>query len=458
MRRLSVIALALLAGAGHAPGASATTARVNEECYSNRYQSYCTYDVSITAASGEANTVAVDFEGGELFVTEDTATLHAGPGCDALDDGRVACPRHRATADLGDGDDSLRLVERPCDPGPYPDAQNLCPSLTANGGPGADVLRGSHGWDMLDGGPGPDELHGEDGADTLVDGDADGAVADDLLDGGPGHDRLSYLARKGPVAVDLGSGVGGAQGEADRIESIEDLTTGTGDDLLVGGEAADILDGHSGDDVLRGGGGADALYANQGADRLAGGAGDDVLWPSESSDSRWHAGSPRDHPRDQPDRISCGTGTDRVTYTMPLDLLLVGCEEGTPFGQFSYPRWPVYRPTGEVRRPAGAVVRLVGLHCDERECPMTFRLRLARRAGPARAGTLVGRRRLVLRRGDNANVALRLSPRGRTLLTRAGRLRLRVLETGYGDWGYPTDRRPTGLSLDVRLPGTAPQS
>jgi Ca2+-binding RTX toxin-like protein len=57
----------------------------------------------------------------------------------------------------------------------------------------------------------------------------------------------------------------------------DDLTGGSGDDLLVGNAGADDLDGGQGADILLGGTGTDTLDGAEGADMLIGGAGNDTL-------------------------------------------------------------------------------------------------------------------------------------------------------------------------------------
>ena len=59
--------------------------------------------------------------------------------------------------------------------------------------------------------------------------------------------------------------------------TIENATSGSGNDKLVGNDAANLLSAGAGDDVLTAGGGDDTLVGGAGTDTLAGGAGADLF-------------------------------------------------------------------------------------------------------------------------------------------------------------------------------------
>lgn len=63
----------------------------------------------------------------------------------------------------------------------------------------------------------------------------------------------------------------------DRLISIENVTTGAGDDLVNGNGGANRLSGGNGNDNLYGLAGKDTLYGGGGNDKLVGGKGDDTL-------------------------------------------------------------------------------------------------------------------------------------------------------------------------------------
>ena len=95
-----------------------------------------------------------------------------------------------------------------------------------------------------------------------------------MLDGRGGLDVASYADHTGAVHADLRAGRATAAGETDVLAAIEQLTGGSGDDVLTGDGAANKLDGGGGTDRLRGLDGDDDL---RGSGTLDGGAGDDLV-------------------------------------------------------------------------------------------------------------------------------------------------------------------------------------
>jgi len=203
-----------------------------------------------------------------------------------------------------------------------------------DGGAGNDTLYGGLGDDQLTGGEGGDYLDGGDGADTAsyedsaegvtVDlwtgvgttGDAAGDLLRDVenvvgsnhndliwggtgvnslyggagndnlvsgalatvLDGGDGIDWANYTRSTSAVDVNLATGdVSGGHAEGDTLVSIEYVWGSNYGDVLRGDDGANNLGGYGGDDILYGGAGDDILQGNIGNDVLFGGAGADVL-------------------------------------------------------------------------------------------------------------------------------------------------------------------------------------
>ena len=174
-----------------------------------------------------------------------------------------------------------------------------------DGGAGADLISGGAGNDTIVGGAGNDLLSGEAGSDLFlytlgdgadsVDGGADvdtlsitGTVANDTLSviydgtalinvaGGSlanvetitadllaGADTLTYSTTTAAVAVNLAAGT--ASGFS-SIAGIENVTGGTGNDVLIGDAGANALSGGAGDDILNGGLGNDVLNGGAGID------------------------------------------------------------------------------------------------------------------------------------------------------------------------------------------------
>jgi Ca2+-binding RTX toxin-like protein len=96
----------------------------------------------------------------------------------------------------------------------------------------------------------------------------DGAAGDDRLDGRSGRDTVSYETDTAGVSADLTLGTAtGTQSGHDTLVSIEDLIGGSGNDILLGNAAINLLSGGDGKDILG---------DSTGKDTLIGGAGDDV--------------------------------------------------------------------------------------------------------------------------------------------------------------------------------------
>ena len=170
---------------------------------------------------------------------------------------------------------------------------------------GDDLVEGLGGDDYLEGGRGDDALRGGDGSDELYD-----PAGRDDLSGGGGIDRLSLgddfepvsserIVRDQSVTLDDVANDGGA-GEGDNVRSdVEDVSTGTGNDTILGNGAINFLSGSDGNDTLTGGAGGDSLAGNRGDDTL--------------------------NARDGfADRVDCGRGVDRAVVDQFDDV--AGCE------------------------------------------------------------------------------------------------------------------------------------
>ena len=140
------------------------------------------------------------------------------------------------------------------------------------GGQGDDIIVDFAGNDQLWGGAGNDQMQAGVGNDLLS-----GAAGNDLVHGGGGIDTAVFVLGA-PVRADLTQTGWQNTGEGlDRLVEIENLTSGAGNDVLIGNGAANVLAGGAGNDVLTGGAGNDVLAGGDGADILAGGLGRDIL-------------------------------------------------------------------------------------------------------------------------------------------------------------------------------------
>jgi Ca2+-binding RTX toxin-like protein len=211
--------------------------------------------------------------GGEVFeVTDQTNSLSAVAPCASVSAHRVSCPGAQLLSifvNTRDGDD---LVANFADlPG------------TVNAGDGND--------EVLDG-PNRQRIDLGTGDDTSI----QGTESDELF-GGPGTDWVTYN-RGTSVCVSLNdiNDDGGLYEDGgtchtpggDNIHSdVENIQGGSGDDLLWGNAANNVVDGGTGQDQVAGEGGDDLLpqpSAPDGEDRIIGDAGiDTVSYESRTS-------------------------------------------------------------------------------------------------------------------------------------------------------------------------------
>ena len=167
-----------------------------------------------------------------------------------------------------------------------------------NGGAGADVLHGQAGADQLDGGAGDDEIHA-DSADTLIQG---GSGFDYVhADSGQALNFDVSAANVEWVWGHTGADILDASSATTRVVlhgrgNADILTTGSGDDTIIGGFA---------NDTINGGGGNDRLYGQTQDDTINGGTGNDVLYGQQHNDIL-NAGTGRDF-------LFGGTGDDTLT-------------------------------------------------------------------------------------------------------------------------------------------------
>ncbi len=142
-------------------------------------------------------------------------------------------------------------------------------------GAGADMVFGDGGNDRLFGGDGDDFLNGGAGNDMVVGGagddifvaqvgDGDDTYYGDDIGGGTGSDTLDMSAITANITADLGSGLMGkgsvfsTQTGHDTIQGIENIVTGSGDDVITANAAVNVIDGGYGNDIFRFNSAADA--------------------------------------------------------------------------------------------------------------------------------------------------------------------------------------------------------
>ncbi len=195
---------------------------------------------------------------------------------------------------------------------PYQFDSNLVSRLYFHGGNGDDLF--DNQTDL------PADARGHNGNDTLSSG-----LGDDLLIGGPGADILSVkgganqlMGGDGDDLINGGSGydyVLGGYGD-DTIHG------GKGNDLLRGGWDNDTIYGELGDDVIHGYTGTDVIYGSAGNDKLYGqadsdliygGGGDDIVRGGKSDDEL--------HGDDGNDFILGDKGNDELHGGLGIDVM-----------------------------------------------------------------------------------------------------------------------------------------
>jgi Ca2+-binding RTX toxin-like protein len=389
------------------------------------------------AAPGEANQVRFEVEPKKITVSDTGADLTVGAGCTAQGPRRAVCTTTQSSfflvdVALGDRDDGAvfapigneETVRPAVDAGAgndSVDASRLSRIVDVVGGEGDDILIGGAADDNLTGGPGNDSLAGNAGDDQLF-GDVAGATGNDVLDGGAGSsDEVSYAGRTEGVTVSLaGTGPQGGEGESDALAEVENLTGGSGDDILRGSGAANRIRGHSGHDVIAGLGGNDVLTGagvldasfeeiedgtpdvitgGDGFDQISlgsggsanGGAGIDEI---EGVGGKLSGGPGDDRLHPEGGTATCGGGTDSVRVkTEERVRIRSGCES-VSFGRFGELRLrlPITRTKKNLLARVTCTDIVQDVIDDPEETPGGDAGLCATRLKVFRGGTLVARR------------------------------------------------------------------
>src|SRR3954447_2965192 len=376
------------------------------------------------ADPGEQNRVTIDVVTGKkstFRVVDDGAILKASDGCTRLSDHEATC-RGPAFADVGSGDlnDAVRV--------------RMGLAATVAAGPGDDTVHTAGGRDTLDGDGGRDVLSAGGGDDQVTDGDYPAiGVGPDTLDGGSGHDRVSYANREAPVSVDVtAAGPQGEPGEGDILKGFEDADVQSSADRLIGDNGENVLQSFGSHAVVRGRGGNDDLEAEwEGRDVLSGGPGDDYLRLSTSLLD--------EDVRVVPDRISCGSGRDRVSFPVEQQFVPLDCEI-VDYDSFED---PIFLSRGKLAGTSSQIVKIVPQGCGRLDvhqgrCRLIWAIREKAGAGGTRGPWLARRTQSFPRQAEGKSVVLRLTRAGRRVLRRRGGLdaRIGILRGGRLREGY----------------------
>ena len=294
---------------------AATTSQGTDRFFDVENLTGSDYD-DVLRGNGQDNVLSGGAGDDLLLNTDGNDTFIGGDGHDTVS---YRESFNGVTVDLGDGRfDSIETLE------------GSRHSDFIEGDLGDNILSGQAGDDVIIGGSGNDTLIGGDGNDTL-DGSSvhpifssfqsdnhvnlDGGDGDDTLiaqfvtgviDGGSGNDTAVlfqgipglFSPQLPDMRIDLRDEVSEQSGFV--VRGIENVTTGGGNDTLIGNADAnilsgmdgdDILNGQEGDDVLIGGEGNDYVIGDDGNDLLFGGGGDDIINGGQGIDTASYADS-----------------------------------------------------------------------------------------------------------------------------------------------------------------------
>ena len=142
---------------------------------------------------------------------------------------------------------------------------------TIIGGSGDDIMQGGYGDDILKGGAGNDELRGGHNNDKLYGGHDDdtfyGDAGNDYMHGGRGNDTVDYSAFGVDLSILLhNKKAHGLEIGTDTLHFIDNIKSGSGDDILKGTSGVNVIDGGAGNDEIRSLGGSDTLTGGTGID------------------------------------------------------------------------------------------------------------------------------------------------------------------------------------------------
>ena len=300
-----------------APAAHAATAQISarEIGIDPRNGPILTPVLEYTAVVGERNRLEVTPEGPGFRLRDTGADIEPGSGCSRVNAREVTCSGATSvTIAAGDEDDTITLSA-------------LTTVTSVSAGAGNDVVEGGSALDSINGGGGGDTLRGAGGGDTLEDGDVSGSADADTLDGGEGEDTLLYSARTAGVTVDLPAGTAGELDERDTLVAVENVTGGSGPDVLRGGDGTNRFDGGSGRDLIDTGGGDDRIDCGRGNDICDGNGGDDEVIGTRGRDKLFGGAGNDDVASGggrADDLLSGGTGRDRIYAGRGKDVLKGG--------------------------------------------------------------------------------------------------------------------------------------
>ena len=157
-------------------------------------------------------------------------------------------------------------------------------------------------------------LDAGDGNDTVSLAASLNSAVDGHDGGGGGGDNNGQNNDGGGLFINLGAGNDSVDATALHFSVL--VLGGDGNDMMLGGTAADFFSGEAGNDTLLGAGGDDLLLGGDGSDTLRGGAGADIMDGGDGNDLLYGQGGP--------DVLAGGEGEDYLDGGVGNDLLLGG--------------------------------------------------------------------------------------------------------------------------------------
>jgi VCBS repeat-containing protein len=131
---------------------------------------------------------------------------------------------------------------------------------------GDDSLEGSLHDDIITGGAGNDDIRGMAGDDVIIGGDGDdylsGGKGNDWISGGSGIDTVSYIDGEHGIYANLATGIvtDDGFGSHDTLDSVENISGSSLNDVIIGSDADNNIISGSGDDVIDAGKGNDTIF------------------------------------------------------------------------------------------------------------------------------------------------------------------------------------------------------
>ena len=262
----------------------------------------------------------------KLYGNSGNDNLHGGSGNDLLVGGSgndtLIGGSGKDSMIGGDGND-IYIVE------------NVNDTITENFAEGTDLIQASTDWTLGDncenliltgseningtGNNSANTIKGNNGANRL-----NGGLGNDRLVGGAGIDTAVFSSRNNRINL-ASTGSQNTRDGRDILQSIENVDGGAGNDIIIGNNSANKLNGDAGDDRLFGGIGNDRLNGGDDNDRLFGEAGKDLLIGGDGNDIL-NGGDDNDRLFGEvgKDLLKGGSGNDRLNGDAGDDRLFGG--------------------------------------------------------------------------------------------------------------------------------------